>query len=135
MHTWENTSLVLFDGICNLCNGLVDFLLSADRRQVLKFASLQSATGQQVLQHFGFDTSYFDTFIFYDKGKIYTRSRAALEVARKLGGIWQIAYLGILIPPCIRDWVYQQISAKRYQWFGKRNMCRMPTPELQARFL
>lgn len=135
MYPWESESVVLFDGVCNLCNSIVNFLIDADRRQCLKFASLQSATGQQILERFGMDTTDFDTFVFYHKGRAYTRSRAALEVARLLGGIWQLAYVGILIPPALRDGIYRWVSQNRYRWFGKRETCRIPTPELKARFL
>ncbi|WP_448520295.1 thiol-disulfide oxidoreductase DCC family protein [Rhodoflexus sp.] len=135
MYRWESESVVLFDGACNLCNGIVNFLIDADRRGRLKFASLQSETGQEVLLRFGMDTTDLDTFVFYTDGKAYTRSRAAIEVARKLGGLWQIAYVGIMIPPFIRDGIYRWVAKNRYRWFGKRDACRMPTPELKTRFL
>lgn len=136
MYRWEKESVVLFDGVCNLCNGIVNFLINTDRRCRLKFASLQSETGQQILQHFGLNTANFDTFVFYDGKRIYTHSRAALEVARKLGGWWHVLfYLGMLMPSAIRDAVYRLIATNRYRLFGKRETCRMPTPELQERFL
>ncbi len=135
MYHWESESVVLFDGVCNLCNGIVNFLIDADHRKRLKFASLQSETGQQILMRFGMDTADFDTFVFYSKGHIYTRSRAALEVARELGGMWRLAYGAIIIPPLLRDGIYRLIAANRYRCFGKRDACRMPTPELKARFL
>lgn len=135
MYHWESESVVLFDGVCNLCNGIVNFLIDADPRQRLKFASLQSEAGQQILARFDMDTADFDTFVFYSKGHTYTRSRAALEVARQLGGMWQLAYAAIIIPSLLRDGIYRWIAANRYRWFGKLDACRMPTPELKARFL
>jgi predicted DCC family thiol-disulfide oxidoreductase YuxK len=135
MYHWESESVVLFDGVCNLCNGIVNFLIDADHQKRLKFASLQSETGQLILMRFGMDTADFDTFVFYSKGRTYTRSRAALEVARELGGMWQLAYAAIIIPPLLRDGIYRWIAANRYRWFGKRDTCRMPTPELKTRFL
>jgi len=135
MRQWESESVVLFDGVCNLCNGIVNFLIDADSCRRLKFASLQSEVGQQILTQFGMDTADFDTFVFYSKGRIYTRSRAALEVVRQLGGPWQLAYVAVIIPPLLRDVIYRWVSANRYRWFGKRDACRMPTPELRSRFL
>jgi predicted DCC family thiol-disulfide oxidoreductase YuxK len=128
-------NVVLFDGVCNLCNGAVNFLIDIDHQQKLHFASLQSDFGQRVLQAQGLDTFQFDSFVFLQGTQFYTRSRAALEVARTLGGFWQLAYGFMLVPSFIRDGVYNLVSRYRYRWFGKLEACRVPTLALKARFL
>ena len=127
--------LLLFDGVCNLCNGLVRFIIRHDRRKWFSFAPLQSAAGQLVLHQHDLAISDFNTLVYFRKGVILTRSTAALNVARDLGGAWTVAYAFILVPRFIRDAVYDLISRKRFKWFGKRDSCMVPTPELRSRFL
>ncbi len=127
--------LLLFDGVCNLCNGLVRFIIRHDRRKRFHFAPLQSDAGQAVLQRHDLATSNFDTLVYFRKGVVLTRSTAALNVARDLRGAWGMAYAFILVPPSLRDAVYDLISRKRFNWFGKRDSCMVPTPELGSRFL
>jgi predicted DCC family thiol-disulfide oxidoreductase YuxK len=133
--TLSEKNIVLFDGVCNLCNGAVNFLIDADRKQKLHFASLQSEVGQRLLEGRKMDASNFDTFVFISDGHTYTRSRAALEVMRTIGGAWSLLYILVIVPAFIRDAVYSLISRNRYRWFGKRDSCRMPTPELKSRFV
>lgn len=127
--------IILFDGICNLCNKSVQFVLKRDRRQQFRFASLQSEAGQQLLRKFNLSSTDMNSFVLIDNDKIYTRSGGALRVLKILGGGWRLLYGLIIVPPFIRDRVYDWISRNRYKWFGKREECWIPTPELKKRFL
>ncbi|WP_258104406.1 thiol-disulfide oxidoreductase DCC family protein [Marinoscillum sp. MHG1-6] len=128
-------NVLLFDGVCNLCNGFVNFIIDWDKDQKIRFASLQSDYGANLMSSYGLDTTYFDSVVFVRKGQVYTRSRGALEVLRLLGLPWSILYAGIIIPGVVRDCLYNYIARNRYRWFGKRDTCRVPTPELRERFL
>lgn len=129
------TSVVLFDGVCNLCNGAVQFIIKRDAKNRFSFASLQSEAGQARLRQFNLATDAFDTFVLVEGGKAYTRSTAALRIARRLPGAWQLLYGLMIIPKPLRDWVYGLVARNRYRLFGKQDSCMMPTPELRARFL
>jgi len=128
-------NIVLFDGICNLCNGLVRFIIKRDRTGKFKFASLQSAIGQQWLMKFGLAKNEFESFVFMQDDKYYIKSDAALKMLRALGGVWNVFYVFIIIPRPVRDFIYDRIAKSRYKIFGKREVCMIPTPELQERFL
>ncbi len=127
--------LILFDGVCNLCNGVVRFIIERDPRQRFKFASLQSAVGEQVLKANGMSTEQFTSFIYLRQGLTHTRSDAALNIARDLGGLWSLAYGFIIVPRFLRNAVYDFIARNRYRWFGRKDECWLPTPELKARFV
>ena len=127
--------LILFDGVCNLCNGTVQFIISHDPDAQFSFTSLQSATGQQVLESFNLPTSDFDSFVYIRDGIAYRRSTAALTVLKDLGGFWKILYFFIIIPRTLRDYSYDLIARYRYSWFGKRDSCMIPSPDLKRRFL
>jgi predicted DCC family thiol-disulfide oxidoreductase YuxK len=131
----EAESILLFDGVCNLCNAAVNFVIDRDPRARIKFASLQSAAGQQLLQRFGLSTSDFDTMVLIEGDRYYTRSTAGLRVARHLKKPWPLLYGLIIVPPPLRNLVYNFIARHRYRWFGRSQECRVPTPELKARFL
>lgn len=135
MEKYQQKNVVLFDGVCNLCNDAVNFLIDEDKNNRLHFASLQSEFGQAVLRDFSMQTDDFDTFVFIHQGKLFIRSTGALEVMRVLGGKWSMLYVFKLVPTFLRDAMYKFISKNRYRWFGKQNACRMPTPELKAKFL
>jgi predicted DCC family thiol-disulfide oxidoreductase YuxK len=128
-------SIVLFDGVCNLCNGAVQFIINRDREGCFSFASLQSAVGQAQLRQFGLATDAFDTFVLVEGGKAYTRSTAALRIARRLPGAWRLLYALMIMPRPLRDWMYGLVARNRYRLFGRRDSCMMPTPELRAKFL
>jgi predicted DCC family thiol-disulfide oxidoreductase YuxK len=128
-------SILLFDGHCSLCNGAVDFVLKRDIRKKLLLASIQGTAGQGVLKKYELPPSYLDTLVLVEEGKVYLGSTAALRVARLLGGGWPLFYGLIIIPKGIRDRIYQWISEHRYQWFGRRDTCRMPTANEQEHFL
>jgi predicted DCC family thiol-disulfide oxidoreductase YuxK len=127
--------IVLFDGVCNLCNSSVQFVLKRDAADYFRFAALQSDTGQQLLQQSGLPTQHFSTFVFIKKGKYYTQSTAALKVAKRLNGLWPLLYAFIVVPPFIRNFFYRLIANNRYRWFGRQESCMIPTPELKAKFI
>jgi predicted DCC family thiol-disulfide oxidoreductase YuxK len=128
-------SILLFDGHCSLCNGAVDFVLKRDTRKKLLLASIQGPAGQAILKKYQLPSSYLDTLVVVEQGKVYLGSTAALRVARLLGGGWPLFYGLIILPKGIRDRVYQWISEHRYQWFGRRDTCRMPTASERTHFL
>ncbi len=127
--------VVLFDGVCNLCNSSVRFIIKRDPGSVFRFAPLQSDTSKSILKQFELPTDGLDTFILVEDGECYVRSEAALRVARRLGGGWGLLYGFIIIPRSIRDYVYGIIARHRYEWFGKKGQCMVPEPGDQERFL
>lgn len=130
-----SSPIILFDGVCNLCSSAVQFVIKHDSQGIFKFASLQSDFGQHILQEKGLSTGNFDSFILIEKNKTYLKSAAALRVNKLLGGIIALSYVFIIIPKPIRDGIYSLVAKNRYKWFGKKEACWIPTPELQKRFL
>lgn len=128
---------MLFDGVCNLCNGAVVWILKRDRNAVFRFASLQGGTGQKMLRERGIDPgANFESMILVEPSvAYYTKSSAALEIARQLGGLWSIFTIFSWIPRPLRDAVYDLVAKNRYRWFGKREECMLPRPEWKDRFL
>ncbi|KAA3622239.1 MAG: thiol-disulfide oxidoreductase DCC family protein [Bacteroidetes bacterium] len=135
MNMEENLKVVLFDGVCNLCNGSVQFVLKRDKKGIFKFASLQSDFGQNILTKYGLPTDDYNSFVLVEGDRIFTRSTAALRVTRHLDGLWKFLYSFMIIPAPIRDAVYGIIARNRYRMFGKREACMIPQPEWKARFL
>ena len=131
----QDKKIILFDGVCNLCNGSVQYVIRHDRYAIFKFASLQSDSGQQLLHKYNLPQSNFNSFVLIQDDKAYTRSTAALKVAAKLSGIVKLLYGFIIVPAFIRDAVYNFIARNRYKWFGKKDTCMIPTPALKSRFL
>ena len=127
--------LILFDGVCNLCNASVQFIIKHDVENKFLFASLQSETGQNVLKHFGLDTSEFKTLILLQNKEIYIKSTGALRVIKQLNGLLKFLYIFIVIPSPIRDFFYTFIANNRYRFFGKQEYCMIPSSELKAKFL
>ena len=127
--------LVLFDGVCNLCSGAVQFIIRHDPDGKIMFSSLQSERGQAILAHLNMKTDDFDTFIFIENGIAYSRSTGVLKEIRHFDGLWWVLYALIIIPRPIRDFFYNIIARNRYRWFGKKKECWLPTPELKTRFL
>lgn len=127
--------LVLFDGVCSLCNHSVDFLLRQDRTGTLRFASLQGETGSLVGVAFSHPTARLDSIVFVESDRLYTHSTAALRILPYLGWPWQIFRVGWLLPQVLRDWLYGIVARNRYRWFGTRETCRMPTEETRGRLL
>jgi predicted DCC family thiol-disulfide oxidoreductase YuxK len=130
-----DNQLVLFDGVCNLCNRSVDFIVHHDKKGLFKFASLQSDLGQQIRQKFNLPIQKYDSVLLIKKNKVFKKSTAALEIARQLGGVWVLLYGFMIVPAFIRNLVYDVIAQNRYRWFGKKETCRLPTPAERGRFL
>lgn len=136
MQSSKKNKIILFDGVCNLCNNTVQFLIKRDREDIFRFASLQSTIGKKLLEERGIDSSQIDTIVLIEPGvAYYTKSTAALKIARSLGGIWGMARLLEWIPERIRNRVYDYVANNRYQWYGKQDACMVPTPDLRAKFL
>lgn len=131
----EDKPILLFDGVCNLCNGFVQFILLRDPRGIFRFASLQSDIGQMLLEKYGLDSGGLDTVVLIKNGRAYTHSEVALEVAPELQGFWQWVALFRLVPRPVRDAVYNWIARNRYRWFGKQDVCMLPRVEWKDRFL
>ena len=128
-------NLVLFDGVCNFCNASVQFILRHDHRQVFSFAPIQSEPGQRIFRAQGLDPADAQTFLVVSHGRVLLRSEAALEVARQLGGAWRLLGVLRIVPRAWRDWAYTLLARNRYRWFGRRETCLIPTPEVRQRFL
>ena len=127
--------VLLFDGVCNLCNNWVQLVIKNDPNAQFRFAALQSEVGQQLLKQHNLPQQEFTSLVLLDKGRVYTRSSAALRIARKLSGAWPLLYAFMALPASMRDGVYNLVAQNRYRWFGKQESCMLPTPELKARFL
>lgn len=128
--------IILFDGVCNFCNATINFLIDRDKKGVFKFAALQSEAGKTVLaKHNIVSLTDFDSVMLEKDGKLYQKSDAALEIARQMDGLWKILYVFRIVPKFIRDFFYDLVAKNRYRFMGKRDACRIPTPELRARFL
>jgi predicted DCC family thiol-disulfide oxidoreductase YuxK len=127
-------SIIFFDGVCNLCNSAVQFVIERDKNDQFRFASLQSDFAKEQLTPFQIDPSQKESFILLENSKVYQRSTAALKVAKKLNGLWPLLYGFIIIPAFIRDAVYNLIAKNRYKWFGKKESCWLPTEELKGKF-
>jgi predicted DCC family thiol-disulfide oxidoreductase YuxK len=131
----SSPSIILFDGVCNLCAWAVRFIIERDPRGVFHFASLQSPAGQELMRQHGLDPTQLDTFVLVEDGRAHRESTAALRVSRRLGGGWPLFYAAIILPRFLRDPIYKFIARNRYRWFGQKETCMIPTPELKARFL
>ena len=135
MHTEVNFPVLLFDGVCNLCNGSVQWVLRHDARAQFRFAALQSDTGQALLRRFGLDPAQLDTVVLVDGDRIFLRSDAPLEVARRLGGGWALLYIFKVLPRPLRNAVYDWVARHRYRWFGREESCMLPRLEWKGRFV
>ncbi len=131
----SDAPVVLFDGVCNLCIGSVQWLLRMDRRGVLQFGTLQSEAGTELLRQCGLSEGYNNSMVVIEGKRAYTDSDAVLRIARHLGFPWSIARIGRIIPKRLRDPIYRFVAESRYDWFGKREQCLMPDEELRARFI
>lgn len=127
--------IILFDGVCNLCNSSVQFIIKKDKKKQFRFASLQGKFGQEILKKYNLPADNFNSFILLDDEKLYTRSTGALRMLKHLGGGWSLLYGFIIFPAFIRDAVYNWVAQNRYKWFGKKDECWLPTKELKERFL
>lgn len=126
----------MFDGVCNLCNGVIQFIIKRDKKDVFRYAALQSELGKQLTTERGIDTNKIDSFILIEPGTAYyLKSDAALEIAKGFGGLWSVLQIFKWIPVSIRNAIYDFVARNRYKWFGRKDQCMIPTPELQAKFL
>jgi predicted DCC family thiol-disulfide oxidoreductase YuxK len=126
--------IVLFDGVCNFCNGAVNFIIRHDSKKRFKFAPLQSEIGQELRAKYGIDETV-DSIVLIENDQPFTHSTAALRITKRLGGIISVAYVLNFIPAVIRDWFYKLFAKFRYNIFGKKDVCMMPTPDVRERFL
>lgn len=131
----ENKSIIFFDGVCNLCNNSVNFIIKRDKHKRFLYASLQSDAARDILLQFKIKNSDLDSIILVEHGKLYQKSTAILKIAKQLNGLWRLNYVFIIIPKIIRDFVYDIIAKRRYKWFGKRSVCMIPTNDMKLRFL
>lgn len=128
--------IILFDGVCNLCNGAIRFIIERDPKDRFRFASLQSETGKKLLKKYKIDPKRTDSIVLITvDNKAYTRSDAALQIARVLRGWPQLLYFFKIIPGSLRDGMYKFIARNRYRWFGKQQQCMIPSPHLKQKFL
>ncbi len=135
-HEWGHYDrVIVFDGVCNTCNAFVNFVMNRDSRELFKFGTLQSQPAQQILTHLHLSTHDFETFLLLENGKVFTKSTAALKILRCLHGWWPWLYAFIIIPRPLRDLVYSFIARHRYQWMGRSENCRVPSPKERNRFI
>lgn len=134
--TAESHPVLLFDGVCNLCNGAVTFIIQRDSNARFRFAALQSDAARSLLKTCGVDAANLpDSMVLIEDGQVFMRSSAALRTAKHLQFPWPLVRVFWIVPKPLRDWMYDFVARHRYRWFGKRDACMLPTPELQARFL
>lgn len=128
--------VILFDGVCNLCNSSVLYIIKRDKKDVFRFAPLQGEFGQKYISERKIDTSKVDSIILVEPNvAYYTKSAAALKIGQSFGGVWKILWLFEQLPASFRDFLYDIIAKNRYKWFGKKDACMIPTLELKAKFL
>lgn len=132
----KNKNIILFDGVCNLCDASVQFIIKHDKKDVFRFVALQSDLGIEIIKYIGIDTRDLDSIILYKPGiAYYYKSSAALEIAKELGGFFSLVTLFKIIPETFRNKMYDFIAKNRYKWYGKKESCMLPTAELKAKFL
>ncbi|MRX65908.1 thiol-disulfide oxidoreductase DCC family protein [Maribacter luteus] len=131
-----NKKIILFDGVCNLCNRTVQFVIKHDKKDEFRFATLQGEIGKQLVKERHIDTDTVDSIILIEPGiAYYTKSTAALKIGASFGGAWKLLNVLDLIPSSLSDIVYDFVARNRYKWYGKKDACMIPTPELKAKFL
>jgi len=131
--TYATKSINLFDGVCNLCNASVQFIIKRDKGDYFRFSALQSETGKAMANKYGVSANA-SSVILIEGEKKYSKSTAALRIAKKLSGLWPLLYLFIIIPPPIRNGIYRIVAKNRYSWFGKKDECMVPSPEQTHKF-
>ena len=132
----QDKKIILFDGVCNLCNSSVQYVIKHDKKDVFRFVALQSELGKKILKHIGINPIHTDSIVLYEPGiSYYYKSTAALHIAKGLSGIFTFATVFQILPTGLRDFVYDYVARNRYEWYGKKESCMIPTPELKAKFL
>jgi predicted DCC family thiol-disulfide oxidoreductase YuxK len=128
--------IILFDGICNLCDTTVQFIIKHDKEDIFRFVALQSDLGKDIIKHIGVDTSKTDSIILYEPGRAYYyKAEAALKIAKELGGIYLLFNAFSVFPNWLSNKIYDYVARNRYRWYGKKEECMIPTPEMKAKFL
>lgn len=128
--------IILFDGVCNLCDSVVQYVIKHDKKDVFRFVALQSDLGQEILKYLGVDASQIDSIILYEPGKAYYhKADAAIEIGKSLSGMASMAGVLKIFPLALRNWGYDFVAKNRYKWYGKKEACMIPTPEIKAKFL
>lgn len=134
--TAKNKKIILFDGVCNLCNGAVQFIIKHDKKDIFRFTALQSDLGKEICSYISVDQTKIDSIILYNPGvAYYYKSSAAIEIANELGGIYSLISIFKILPEKLRNYIYDYIAKNRYKWYGKKESCMIPTPELKVKFL
>lgn len=131
----QTKSIVFFDGVCNLCNASIDFIIKRDRHNEFLVGALQDGFSKEILSKHQVKADYLDSLVLLENGEIFYKSTAALKIAKKLSGIWPVFYSFIILPTWLRDPVYDFIGKNRYRWFGQKNTCRIASPAEKAKFL
>ena len=132
----KDKKIILFDGVCNLCNSAVQFVIQHDKKDVFRFVALQSDLGQEILKHIGINPINIDSIILYEPGiAYYYKSSAALQIAKNLDGIWHYGTIFRIIPTGISNQIYDYVAKNRYKWYGKKESCMIPSSELESKFL
>ncbi len=130
-----DTAVILFDGVCNLCNGSVNFVIERDPGGIFRFAPLQSDVARDLLSRAGLAAEELDSIVLIEGDEAWIESTAALRIASRLSGLWPLLAVFRIVPRFLRDAVYQWVARNRYRWFGRKEACMVPTPELRERFL
>ena len=132
----KGKKIILFDGVCNLCDAFVQFVIKRDSKDVFRFVPLQSELGVKITAHIGIDTGRIDSIVLYEPGVAYFyKSEAAIEIARGLGGFFGLAAIFKVLPKALRNGIYDYVAKNRYKWYGRKDSCMLPTPALKAKFL
>jgi len=132
----RDKKIILFDGVCNLCNASVQFVIKHDTKDLFRFIPLQSDLGQKILNHIGINRQNTDSIVLYEPGKAYFyKAEAALKIVSEFGGMYKLLNIFSLFPKFICDAIYDYIAKNRYRWYGKQDVCMMPNPELATKFL
>jgi predicted DCC family thiol-disulfide oxidoreductase YuxK len=132
----QDKKIILFDGVCNLCDSSVQYVIKHDKKDIFRFVALQSDLGQMILKHIGINPIHTDSIVLYEPGiSYYYKSTAALQIAKGLSGVFTLARVFTLLPTGISDTIYDYIAKNRYKWYGKKEACMIPILELKAKFL
>jgi predicted DCC family thiol-disulfide oxidoreductase YuxK len=132
----KEKKIILFDGVCNLCDSTVQFVIKHDKKDIFRFVPLQSDLGKEITTYIGLDTSKTDSIILYEPGSAYYyKAEAAMKIAKELGGVYSLLNAFSVLPSSLSNVVYDYVARNRYKWYGKKDECMIPTPEMRAKFL
>lgn len=131
----QDHPIILFDGVCNFCNGVINFIIRRDKERVFRYAALQSDAGQRLLRQYGLSPGKMDSFVLIEDGKAYQKSAAAFRLYPRLGGAWKLVKALGVLPRFLCDFGYDIIARNRYRWWGKKQACMVPTPDVRSLFL